>query len=43
MFRTWESLVLRVPWEHEIAGSIPAVLTKRHDAVGPVLVREGAC
>ena len=39
-FRAWESLVFRVPREHEIAGSNPAVLT---DAVGPVLVREGDC
>ena len=39
-FRTWESLAFRVPREHEIAGSNPAVLT---DAVGPVLVREGGC
>ena len=27
-FRTWESLAFRVPWEHEIAGSNPAVLTE---------------
>ena len=40
-FRTWESLVFRVPRAHEIVGSNPAVLTI--DAVGPVLVREGGC
>ena len=39
--RTWESLVFRVPRAHEIAGSTPAVLTLI--AVGPVLVRAGAC
>ena len=39
--RTWESLVFRVLREHEIAGSNPAVLTSF--AVGPVLVRAGAC
>ena len=27
-FRTWGSLVSRVPWEHENAGSTPAVLTE---------------
>ncbi len=42
-FRTWESLVLRVLWAHEIVGSNPTVLTTLHDAVGPVLVREGDC
>ena len=39
--RTWESLVFRVLREHESAGSNPAVLTSI--AVGPVLVRAGAC
>ena len=39
--RAWESLAFRVPREHEIAGSNPAVLTIF--AVGPVLVREGDC
>ena len=39
--RTWESLVFRVLREHETAGSNPAVLTVI--AVGPVLVRAGAC
>ena len=42
-FRTWESLVFRVPREHEIVGPNPTVLTEQHDAVGPVLVREGDC
>ncbi len=41
-FRVWESLAIRVPREHEIAGSNPTVLTE-FDAVGPVLVREGGC
>ena len=27
LFRTWESLAFRLPWEQEIAGSNPAVLT----------------
>ena len=39
--RTWESLGFRVLRAHEIAGSNPAVLTLI--AVGPVLVRAGAC
>ena len=41
--RTWESLGFRVLRAHEIVGSNPAVLTEQHDAVGPVLVREGDC
>ena len=39
--RTWESLVFRRFREPEIVGSTPAVLTCI--AVGPVLVRAGAC
>ena len=42
-FRTWESLGFRLLWAQEIAGSNPAVLTERRDAVGPVLVRAGGC
>ena len=43
LIRTWESLVLRVLWAHEIVGSNPTVLTEHHDAVVSVLVRTRGC
>ena len=38
----WESLGIRVAWDHEIVGSNPTTLTE-NIAVESVLVRAGDC